>query len=129
MTEPGPNQDLSEVEKTIRTYLDGLYEGDTKKLGSAFHEVSHLYSAGCDGVVDLPRSDWLKAVSTRPSPKSRALERNDRIVSIDFSGPETACVKVECAIPPRYFTDYLTLLKFKDGWRIVSKTFRTTVRS
>jgi hypothetical protein len=48
---------------------------------------------------------------------------------VDFSGPETACVKVECAIPPRYFTDYLTLLKFTNGWRVVSKTFRTTVRS
>jgi hypothetical protein len=129
MTERGQNQNLAEVEKTIWTYLDGLYEGDTKKLGNAFHEVSHLYSAGPDGVVDVSRSDWLKAVDGRPSPKSRALERTDRIVSIDFSGPETACVKVECAIPPRYFTDYLTLLKFRDGWRIVSKTFRTTVRT
>ena len=45
-----------------------------------------------------------------------------------FFRPETAFAKVECAIPPRYFTDYLTLLKFKDGWRVVSKTFRTSVR-
>jgi hypothetical protein len=79
--------------------------------------------------MDVPRADWLKMVSGRPSPKSQALERTDRIVSVDFSGPETACVKVECAVPPRYFTDYLTLLKFKDGWRVVSKTFRTTIRA
>ena len=122
------NQDLADVEKTVWTYLDGLHEGDTKKLASAFHEVSHLYSLGGDGVADLPRADWLKMVAGRPSPKSQALERSDRIVSVDFSGPETAFVKVECAVPPRYFTDYLTLLKLKDGWRIVSKTFRTTVR-
>jgi hypothetical protein len=49
-------------------------------------------------------------------------------VSIDLSGPETAFVKLECAIPPRYFTDYLTLLKLKEGWRVVSKTFRTDIR-
>ena len=125
MSDRSLNQDLAGVEKTVRTYLDGLYEGDTEKLASAFHEVSRLYSLGSDGVADLPRAEWLKMVSGRPSPKSRALERSDRI---DFSGPETAFAKVECAIPPRYFTDYLTLLKFKDGWRVVSKTFRTSVR-
>lgn len=128
MSERMPTQDLAGVEKTVWTYLDGLYEGDAKKLAAAFHEVSHLYAMGPDGVSDLPRADWLKMVSERPSPKSRALERSDRIVSVDFAGPETAFVKLECAIPPRYFTDYLTLLKFKDGWRVVSKTFRTSVR-
>lgn len=129
MSERAPNQDLADVEKTVWSYLDGLYEGDTTKLATAFHEVSHLYALGSDGVTDLPRADWLKMVAGRPSPKSQALERADRIVSVDFSGPETAFVKLECAVPPRYFTDYLTLLKLKDGWRIVSKTFRTTVRT
>jgi hypothetical protein len=32
---------------------------------------------------------------------------------------------VQCAIPPRYFTDYLTLLKTNEGWQIISKTFHT----
>jgi hypothetical protein len=129
MTERSANQDMAAVEKVVWTYLDGLFEGDTAKLASAFHEVSHLYSLGADGVADLPRAEWLKWIAGRPSPKQQALERSDRIVSIDFAGPETACVKVECAIPPRYFTDYLTLLRFKDGWRIVSKTFRTSIRA
>jgi hypothetical protein len=129
MSEGALNQEMAQVEKVVWTYLDGLHEGDANKLSAAFHEVSHLYALGPEGVTDLPRADWLKMVAGRPSPKSQALERTDRIVSIDFSGPETACVKVECAVPPRYFTDYLTLLKLKDGWRIVSKTFRTTVRT
>jgi hypothetical protein len=68
-------------------------------------------------------------VRSRPSPKAKGLKRTDRIVSIDLSGPETAFVKLECAIPPRYFTDYLTLLKLNDGWRVVSKTFRTDMRN
>jgi hypothetical protein len=67
-------------------------------------------------------------VKGRPSAKSQGLPRTDRIVSIDQSGPETAFVKLECSIHPRYFTDYLLLLKGKDGWRIVSKSFRTETR-
>ena len=123
-------KDIQSIETAIQTYFDGLYEGDVAKLGSVFHDVSHLYSLGPDGAVqDLPRTQWLDAVKTRPSSKSKNLARADRIVSIDMSGPETAFVKVDCQIPPRYFTDYLTLLKLKDGnWRIVSKTFRATVK-
>lgn len=119
---------IRDIEKVVWTYLDGLYEGDTKKLGSAFHEVSHLYSTGAEGVQDLPRTKWFELVAGRPSPKSKGLKRSDRIVSIDLSGPETAFVKLECAVPPRYFTDYLLLLKSGDGWRIVSKSFRTDIR-
>jgi hypothetical protein len=120
--------DIDAIEKVVWTYLDGLYEGDTAKLGAAFHEGSHLYSMHEGGVSDLPRAKWLDMVQSRPSAKSKGLKRSDRIVSIDLSGPETAFVKLECSIHPRYFTDYLTLLKLKDGWRVVSKTFRTDVR-
>lgn len=121
--------DIAEIETVVRTYFDGLHEGDTAKLGAAFHEVSHLYSAGPDGVTDLPRAKWFEMVASRPSAKSQGLPRSDRIVSIDQSGPETAFVKVECAIPPRYFTDYLLLLKAGGRWRIVSKSFRTEVKA
>ena len=120
--------DIEAVEKVVWTYLDGLYEGDTGKLAQAFHEVSHLYSMSDGGVADVPREKWLEFVKGRASPQSKGLQRNDRIVSVDFSGPETAFVKVECSIHPRYFTDYLTLLKLNGGWKVVSKTYRTDVR-
>jgi hypothetical protein len=130
-TKPGGAQMTSEieaVEKVVWTYLDGLYEGDTGKLAQAFHEVSHLYSVSDGGVADLPREKWFEFVKGRASAKSQGLKRTDRIVSIDLAGPETAFVKLECSIHPRYFTDYLTLLKLNGGWKVVSKTFRTDVR-
>jgi hypothetical protein len=120
--------EIDAIETVVWTYLDGLYEGDTRKLGQVFHEVSHLYSLSDGGVADVPREKWFEMVKGRPSAKAKGLQRTDRIVSIDLSGPETAFVKLECSIHPRYFTDYLTLLKLKDGWRVVSKTFRTDVR-
>ena len=121
--------DIEAIEKVVWTYLDGLYEGDTGKLAEAFHEASHLYSMHEGGVSDLPREKWFEMVKGRPSAKSKDLKRTDRIVSIDLSGPETAFVKLECSIHPRYFTDYLTLLELADGWRVVSKTFRTDMRA
>ncbi len=121
--------DVAEVEQVLQVYFDGLYEGDTKKLSAAFHPMSHLYSVGSDGhAADLPRADWFKMVEGRKSAKANGSERRDRIVSIDFSGPGTAFAKVECQIPPRYFTDYLTLVKADGRWQVISKTFHTVMK-
>ena len=121
--------EIEAIETVVQTYLDGLYEGDAGRIAKAFHEGSHLYSMHEGGVADLPREKWLDMVKGRPSPKAKGLKRTDRIVSIDLSGPETAFVKLECSVHPRYFTDYLTLLKLDEGWRVVSKTFRTDLRN
>jgi hypothetical protein len=123
------SSDVAEVEKVLHTYFDGLYEGDPKKLGAAFHPASHLYSVGADGkAADLPREDWLKWVGSRESAKAKGSERRDRIVSIDFSGPHTAFAKVECQLPPRYFTDYLTLVKADGHWQVIAKAFHTVTK-
>ena len=84
---------------------------------------------GADGkAADFPRADWFKMVESRKSAKDSGSERRDRIVSIDFSGPGTAFAKVECQIPPRYFTDYLTLLKADGRWQVISKSFHTVTK-
>lgn len=120
---------LSAIEAVVQTYLDGLYEGDGAKISAAFHPVAHLYNVVEGAVVDLPRADWLTMIAGRPSPASRSLPREDRILAIDMAGEDAACVKVNCCIPPRYFTDYLLLLKTAEGWKIVSKSFHTELRS
>ena len=120
--------DLQEIEQVLQTYFDGLYEGDTAKLGRAFHEVAHLFSVENGNLADLPREQWFEMVRGRQSAQSRDLPRQDWVVHVDRSGPNTAFAKVHCQIPPRYFTDYLTLAKLTGGWKIVSKTFHTETR-
>lgn len=120
---------IAEIEAVVRTYLDGLHEGDAEKLAQAFHPCAHLYSVPEGKLTDLPREEWLAAVRARPSPAARGLAREDRILAIDLNGEESACVKVNCCIPPRYFTDHLLLLRTAEGWRIVAKSFRTEVRA
>src|SRR5215475_6516577 len=65
------SSDVAEVEKVLQVYFDGLYEGDTQKLGAAFHPMSHLYSVAADGkAADFPRADWFKVVEGRKSAKA-----------------------------------------------------------
>lgn len=121
-------EDEVAIRAAVQTYLDGLYEGDADKLASVFHPTSSLtYEEGGE-LKPLPRDEWLAAVRARPSPKSRALARSDEILQIDRSSPTTAWVKLKCAIPPRFFTDYLCFLKTGGKWQVAQKVFATEVR-
>jgi Putative lumazine-binding len=50
------------------------------------------------------------------------------VLSIDLVGPTMAYVKLRCAIPPRFFTDQLSLLKIDGRWQIAQKVFMTELR-
>ena len=121
--------DRTMIEGVIQTYLDGLYESDADKIASAFHPTSALTSVSSDGeLVITPRDVWLDNVRTRPSPKQRGLPRHDQVLTIDLVSPTMAYVKLNCAIPPRFFTDQLSLLKIDGRWQIVQKVFTTEMR-
>ena len=121
--------DVKLIEGVIQCYLDGLYENDAGKLASAFHPTSALTSVTDDGeLVITPRDAWLDRVRARPSPQQQGLPRHDQVLAIDLVSPTMAYVKLKCAIPPRFFTDQLSLLKIGGRWQIAQKVFLTELR-
>ena len=60
-------------------------------------------------------------------PASTGQARFDKILAIDMSDENTAVVTCECAIDPRYFTDFLSLVRIDGEWKIVSQSFRFDV--
>jgi len=120
--------DMEAVEAAVNTYLDGLYEGDAEKLAQVFHPTSALTQTVNGELVITPRDAWLEAVRTRPSPRAKGLARGDRVLQIDIAGPTMAFVKLACQIPPRYFTDQLSLLKIDGRWQVAQKVFATETR-
>lgn len=120
--------DRSEIDQVIATYLDGLYEGDADMLARAFHPTSALASANAGQITVIPRDQWLEIVRKRPSPRSSGLARHDEVLSVDIVGPTLAFVKLKCAIPPRFFTDLLSLLKIDGRWQVAQKVFMTETR-
>ncbi len=123
--------DYSGVVATLETYLDGPYESDTSRLARVFHaEARYVTVSGGDLLhLDMPR--YFAVVDDRPSPASRGETRRDRIAAIEFAGPGTAFARVQCAIGPKRFTDFLTLIRDPerpaDGWRIIAKVFHYDV--
>ena len=114
---------FGEVTAVLRTYFDGLYESSTEKLGRALHPKAHYVCATEGKLLHLTMEEYFPIVDKRPSPASRGEARRDKVLSIEFAGPVTAFARAECAIGPKFFTDFLTLIQLDGEWRIVSKVF------
>jgi len=123
------SEDRAAIAAAVQIYLDGLYEGDAAKLASVFHPTSALTYENEGKLAVLPRDQWLELVRSRPSPKARGLGRYDEILQIDQASPTMAFVKLKCAIPPRFFTDYLSLLKVDGHWQVAQKVYATETRA
>ena len=117
------DQDIRAIEAAVQSYLDGLYEGDADKLASVFHPTSSLTYEEGGALTPIPRDEWLKAVRSRPSGKARGLPRHDHVLQIDLATPTMAFVKLKCALPPLFFTDYLSFLKIEGKWQVAQKVF------
>lgn len=115
--------DFAGVTKALQLYFDGLHFSDTGRLRRVFHPEAHYFCATSGQLLHLDMPAYFPVVDRRASPASQGHARADRIVSIEFAGPVTALAKVECAIPPKRFTDLLTLVKLDGRWRIVAKVF------
>ncbi|HEV2502212.1 MAG TPA: nuclear transport factor 2 family protein [Mesorhizobium sp.] len=111
------------VAEALVDYFDGLYFSDTARLGRIFHAQA-IYACATEGkLLHLTMQEYFPIVDKRPSPASRDEPRADRIVSIEFAGPVTAFVRLNCAIGPKSFTDLLTLIHVDGRWQIISKVF------
>ena len=117
------DQDRTEIEAVIQTYFDGLYEGDADKLASVFTPSCDLAWEQDGKLAEWSRDHWLGVVRGRASAQAEGLPRGDEILMIDQSSTTSAFVKLRCQLPPRYFTDYLSLLKVDGRWQIAQKVF------
>jgi hypothetical protein len=118
-----------EVTEALQTYFDGLYECSSKILAKVFHPQAHYFSATDGKLLHLDMGQYFPIVDQRTSPASKGEERADKIVSIEFAGPVTAFARVQCALRPKFFTDFLTLVFIENRWQIVSKVFHFEVSS
>jgi len=120
---------FDEVVQVLIQYLDGLYASDTAILRCVFHPEAHYYSATNGTLLHLDMDQYFPIVDKRPSPASQGLARTERILGIEFAGPVTAFAKVECSIPPKFFIDFLTLVKLDGRWQIIAKVFEHTLQN
>lgn len=108
-------------------YFNGAFNSlDTASMEKAFHPTFAIFSAKGKDIGRYPIDVWIKGIEKmkiRPDFDPSRVKRDCKIVNIDATG-NCASVKVEIGKDgKRVYTDYLSLLKFEDGWKIVAKVY------
>lgn len=114
-----PNQQEIEAVKTVcNYYLEGGTNGDSLMFSKAFHP---------DGLMQYMRNDTVQSVllkdfMTRMPNSGKKQNRTSKIEHVEVFG-NAAVAKLTIEYPTFYFHDIMSLLKTKDGWKIVGKIF------
>jgi len=116
------------VETVIKcAYFNGAFnEMDTAAMKEGFHPDFAIFSVKGKELSKYPIADWIQAVEKRKKnlePDVRRARMEGKIRHLDVTG-NCASAKVELhRAGKRVYTDYLSLLKFEDGWKIVAKVY------
>lgn len=115
------------VRKVVQeSYVDVLYgESGLENLRKGFHPEFNMY-VYYKGVFSKRTLDsWLERLETNRRKNAEKPKRNYRteFAMIDVTG-QTAMVKLIIYEDEKLkFTDYLTLYKVAEGWRVITKQF------
>lgn len=125
-------QAQSQVEDEIReTVLNGYVNGafnalNPEAMGETFHEEFAIFSTDGENLNRYPIANWIQNTAAQKNhpnfdPADNVWDHS--FSSVDVTG-NSAMVKLELFHEGNHvFTDYLSLLKFNEGWKIVAKVF------
>ena len=100
-------------------------ERDVEKIRSGFHTDFTMLTFRDNGINKVPIAQWIQGIE-------RSLERNPNppdvpvhheFAAIQISG-NAAVAQIEVYRGDRHlYSDFMSLYKFEDGWKIVNKIF------
>jgi hypothetical protein len=119
---PGDEEAIKSLVQTA--YVDGLQNlGDLEKTRAGFHADFVLLGLRDGALTRLPIAEWIAASEKRKTDGQKPPLTTCRFLAVDVTG-SAASVKLELhQNGKRIFTDYLSLYKFSDGWKIVGKIY------
>ena len=126
----GNEADVAQIKSVIQTaYVEGLQnEGDTLKINKGFHPGFEMLIQTKEGdLKKYPLALWKQNIKSSlfsgQLPRKPADRISVKYLFVDVTG-NSAVAKFEFYTGNKLtFIDYLSLYKFPDGWKIVSKIF------
>jgi len=118
----------SEVKDLVlKAYINGAFNDlDPEAMKMGFHTDFAIFSADGENIKRYPIADWVKGTEKRKNSEEfdpAANQWDHKFANVDVTGG-SAAVKVELSKDGKHiYTDYLSLLKFESGWKIVAKVY------
>lgn len=111
-------QDIKEIETVCNYYLDGGTNGDSLMFSKAFDPDGQMRYMRNDTLFNVSLKDFMARMRNTGNKQNR----KTTIESVQVFG-NAATAKLTIEYPTFYFHDIMSLLKTKNGWKIVSKIF------
>lgn len=109
---------IQDIETILNYYLDGGSHGDSLMFSKAFVPQGSMLFMRNDTLQVISLKDFM----ARASNKGQKLNRTTKIESVEVYG-NAAVAKLTIDMPTVRLHDIMSLLKTKDGWKIVGKIF------
>jgi len=111
----------------LKSYVHGAFnELNPEAMASGFHPDFAIFSAKGEDIGKYPIAEWVAGTEKRKNDSKFDPAKNKwthNFASVDVTGG-SAAVKIELSKDGKHvYTDYLSLLKFESGWRIVAKVY------
>ena len=112
------------IKVCINNYLDGVLNGDATRLNLAFHPTALLRSVNTNTgtLQDIPVA---KFISSMPAGGIQTNGGSTKLISYSYIGI-SALATVELRFGEFKYVDLLSMLKFGNDWKIVSRVFSRT---
>ena len=125
----GEDEEKEAIKKVITSaYVDGLQnKGPVEDIEAGFHPGFNLLGVRNDELTKWPIYSWVqyheRKLKENPGPPADDEVVTSKFPMIDITG-NAAVVKIELFKGGKQiFTDYLSLYKFEEGWKIVGKIY------
>jgi hypothetical protein len=121
-------EQLAVQKVVVDSYVDGIHNfRRVEAVKAGFHPGFEMLYLREGKLEKLPIYNWIATLEERnrkePVPADAKPTTIARFASIDVTGTAAVC-RVELSRDGKLvFTDYLSLYKFDDGWKIVGKVF------
>jgi hypothetical protein len=110
--------EIEAVKTVCNYYLDGGTNGDSVLFSKAFSPGGQMQYIRNDTLMVVSLKDFMARMPNNGVKQ----KRTGKIESVQVFG-NAATAKLTIEYPTFYFHDIMSLLKTKDGWKIVGKIF------
>jgi len=111
-------EEIEAVMTVCNYYLDGGTNGDSVMFSKAFYPAGLMHYMRNDTVMVVSLKDFM----ARARNNGQKTDRKTNIETVQVFG-NAATAKLTIEYPTFFFHDIMSLVKTKEGWKIVGKIF------
>ena len=104
----------------LENYIQGHVTGNGDFMRKAFHTEAKVMAFRDGKLTNLTSEEFASRFNGKPA--ADEAQRKRRIESVEITG-NAGVAKIVLDYPTVTFTDYMSLLKVGDEWKIVNKVF------